>query len=84
VHLGDRRRRDRRLVERRECPIEGTAQVFLDDAPHDRERLRRDLVAAALELVDQLGREQPLPGRHDLPELDVRRTESLERRAQTA
>ena len=44
----------------------------------------RHLVAAALELLDQLVREEALARRHDLAELDVRRAEPLEGAAQPA
>src|SRR5262249_39104349 len=40
--------------------------------------LRRHLVAAPFELLDELRREQALSRRHDLAELDVCRTEPLE------
>jgi hypothetical protein len=56
-------------VEPGERGLEGGAEVGLDHLPHDRERLGLDLVAAELELLDQLGREQPLAGGDDLAEL---------------
>ena len=54
----------------------------LHDRAHVVERLGRHLVAAELELVDQLLREQPLAGGDDLAELDVGRAEVLGRLAQ--
>ncbi len=84
VDLGDRRRGQRRAVEPGEGGLEGGAEVGLDHLPHDRERLGRDLVAAALELLDQLGREEALAGGDDLAELDVGRAERLGGEAQPA
>src|SRR5262249_8082748 len=84
MHVRDRCRRDRRLVEGREGTRDRHAEIFLDDAPHDGERLSRNLVAAALELVDQLGRKQSLARGDDLAELDVGRAEPLERTPEAA
>ena len=75
VDLGDRRRGERRAVERLEHVLEARPEILLDGSPHVVERLGGHLVAALLELVDQLGREQPFAGRDDLAELDVRRPE---------
>ena len=63
------------FVELLEDVVEAAAEVLLDGQAHDVERLGRHLVAALLELVDELGREQPLARRDDLPELDVARSE---------
>ena len=82
VHLGDRRRRDRGLVEPLEQLLERAAEVDLDDRAHVGERLGRHLVAQELELGDQLVGEQALATGDDLAELHVARAEPLERRAQ--
>jgi hypothetical protein len=82
MDLRDRRRGDRRLLQGNEDLRDRPAEVLLDDATDHGERLGRNLVAAALELVDELGRKQPLPRRHDLAELDVRGAEALERAPQ--
>ena len=62
----------------------GRAEVVLDHLAHGVERLGRDLIAALLELGDQLGREQPLAAGDDLAELDVGRAEPLGRAPQPA
>ena len=77
VDLGDRRRRERRAVERLEHVLEARPEILLDGPAHVVERLGGDLVAAFLELVDQLRREQALTRRDDLAELDVGRPEVL-------
>jgi hypothetical protein len=79
VHLGDRRRRQRGLVDPLEHLVQWTPEVLLDRGPHGVERLRLDLVAALLELRDQLIGEQALAGGDDLAELDVARSERLGR-----
>src|SRR5262249_3171935 len=84
VHLRDRRGGDRLLVEPGEGALERRTEIFLDDPPDEPEGLRRDLVAAPLELVDQLGREEALARRHDLAELDVRGAQPLEGATQPA
>ena len=81
VHLRDRGRRDRHLVERREELLERAAEVDLDDGAHVGERLGRHLVAEQLELGDQLVGEQALAAGDDLAELHVARAEALERPA---
>ena len=73
-----------RPVERGEHLLERPSELALDGGPHDVERLGRHLVAAALELLDQLGREQALAGRDDLAELDERRAERLGGQPQAA
>ena len=69
-------------VERLEDVLERPSEVGLDGAAHVVERLGRHLVAAALELLDQLGREEALAGGDDLAELDERRPERLGGQAQ--
>ncbi len=78
VHLGDRGRGDRRLVERLEQLLERTAEVDLHHCPHVGERLGRHLIAQQLELVDQLVGEEALAAGDDLAELHVARTEPFE------
>ena len=56
---------------------EGPAELRLDDGADLVPRLGRDLVAALLELGDQLLGEQALAARDDLAELDVGRPELL-------
>ena len=84
VHLRDRRRRDRRALERREHVVEGAAELELDDAAHVVERLGRHAVAEQLELGDELFGEQALAARDDLAELDVGGPEVPEREPQPA
>src|SRR5262249_26426200 len=84
VHLRDRRGGDRLLLEPGEGALERRPEILLDDPPDEPEGLRRDLRAAALELVDQLGREEAVARRHDLAELDVRRAQPLEGATQPA
>ena len=84
VHLRDRRRRDRLLVEAANTVVERAAEVDLDDGADVVERLGRHPVAQQLELGDQLVGEQPLAARDDLAELHVGRAEVLERLAQPA
>ena len=71
MHLGDRRGRERLLVELGEQLLDRTAELDLDDGTHVVEELRRDLVAEQLELVDELVGEEALDGRDDLAELHV-------------
>jgi len=78
VHLGDRGGGNRRGLERREHVFEPGSEVFFDNASHVVERLRRHLIAAALELFHEFGGEESFAARDDLRELDVRRTESLD------
>ena len=63
VHLGDRGRGDRGLVEPLEQLLEGAAEVDLDHRPDVGEGLRRHLVAEQLELGDQLVGEEALAAR---------------------
>ena len=81
MHLRDRRRRQRLLRQLGEQPLDGSAEVALDDGPDRCERLGRDVVTQQLELADQLLGEQPLTARDDLAELHVARSEPLERAA---
>ena len=82
MDLGDRCRGQGGLVDPLEHVGERTAEVLLDRAAHGVERLGLHLVAALLELADELGREQPLAGGDDLAELDVARPEHFRRLTQ--
>ncbi len=62
----------------------GRAQLGLDHGAHGRPRLGRHLVAALLELADQLLGEEPFAAGDDLAELDVGRAEVLGGDAQAA
>ena len=84
VHLGDRGGGERGGVERGEQVLDPAAEVGLDHRADGVERLGRHLVAAQLELADQLLGEQALAAGDDLAELDVRRTEVLGGVAQPA
>ena len=77
VDLGDRRGGQRRALEALEHGLQRLAELGLDGAAHDVERLGRHLIAAALELLDELGREEALTRRDDLAELDERRAQRL-------
>ena len=77
VDLCDRRRGERLRAEVPEDRLQRLAEVLFDDGAHGGEGLGRHLVPAALELRDELGREDALARRQDLPELDVRRAEAL-------
>ena len=82
VDLGDRRGCQRRAVEPLERRADRPAELLLDHLLDHRPRLGLHLVAAELELVDELGGEETLTRGDDLPELDVRRSEPLGREAQ--
>ena len=82
VHLGDRGGGDRLGGERLEDLAERPSEVGLDGPADVVERLGGHLVAAALELLDQLAGEDALAGGDDLPELDERRTERLDGQTQ--
>ena len=84
VHLRDRRRGEGLGVEPREHLLRAAAEVLLHHPADHRERLRRHLVAAPLELRDELLGEDPLAGADDLPELDVGGSEALGGEAQPA
>ena len=75
MYLGDRRRRQRGLVDPLEHLVQRTPEILLDRRPHRLERFGLHLVAALLELRDQLAGEQPFAGGDDLAELDVARSE---------
>jgi hypothetical protein len=84
VHLRDGRGGERLAVELGEGVLERPAQLFLEHGADDLVRFGRHAVAALLELVDELVREDALAGGDDLSELDVGRAERLGRFAQPA
>ena len=83
VHLGDRGRRHGHGLEHAEHVFERSPEVGLDDEADGVEGLGPDLIAQQPELADELLGEDPLPGRDDLPELDVGRTQAFEGVAET-
>ena len=83
VHLGDRGRGQRRAIEDGEDALERHAEVFLDHLADRIERFGGHLVAALLELLDELRREQPFAAGDDLAKLDVRRAEPFGGAAQS-
>ena len=82
VHLSDRRRRERREVELEECAIHAQIELRLDDVAHLLERDRRRVILEAAELGDDVRRDDVGTRREELPELDERRPELVEHRAQ--
>ncbi len=79
VDLGDGGGGQRRALDRGEGRGDGAAQLLDEHPLDDRPRLGRDLVAAPLELGDELGREDPVPRGDDLAQLDVGRAQLLGR-----
>ena len=84
VHLGDGGRGQRGVLDGGEHRLERPAQLLGEHPLDDRPRLGRDLVAAPLELGDQLGREDAVARGDDLAQLDVGRAEPLGRHPQPA
>src|SRR5262249_13193034 len=78
VYLRDRSRGQALHVEARETLGERAAEIRFDDAADGVERFRRNLIAARLELVNQLFRKQAAAGRDGRAEVDVGRPEPLE------
>lgn len=81
MDLGDRSRRDGLWVDPREHVAR---EVFFDGALDLGERHRRHLIDEAAELLDVDVREQVGPRGEELPELDVRRAELLQRKPKLA
>lgn len=75
MDLGDGRGGQRRVVDPGEHRTETGAEFLFDHLLDGRPWLGADLIAAALELGDQLGGKQAITGGNDLPELDVGRSE---------
>ena len=69
VHLRERCRGQRRLVDLREYGVERAAELVLDPTPHLVERTRRDGVVEAAEAADERRREHVGARADDLAEL---------------
>ena len=82
VHLGDRRRRQRHVVEFGQHHAQRLAVGGLDQPARLLARKRRHLVLQAHQLVGNVRRQQVAPGGQDLPELDEDRPELFKRLAQ--
>jgi len=76
VHLSDRRRGDRRVVELREELGNRKAEILLDHLLDVLDRKRANVVLQAPQLRDDVGREHVGPRREQLAELDERRASS--------
>ena len=81
VHLGDRGRRERRLVEALEDLGDRPAVGALDDRARLGARERRHAVLQLRELVGDVLGQQVAPGRERLAELDEDRPQPLQREA---
>ena len=84
VYLRDRRRGHRDLLNRGEHLADRAPELLGQDPLDHRPGLGRHLVAAPLELGDELGREDALARGHDLAQLDVGRPQPLGRHPQPA
>ena len=82
VHLADRGRGDRRLLEAQERALEGEPEIDLHDLLDLLEGNRRDVVLELAQLDDDVRRHEVRAGRQQLPELDERRPELVEHLAQ--
>ncbi len=82
VHLADRGRRERLLLEVEEELLDRETEVLLDDRPDLCERERMDVVLQRLQLEDDVGRHHVRPRREKLPELDEGRPELVEHLAE--
>ena len=82
VHLADRRRRHRRLLERREQLLDRQLELLAHDPLDLRERERRDVVLEGAQLGDDVRRDDVRPRREQLAELHERRPELVEHLAQ--
>jgi hypothetical protein len=83
MHLGDGGGGERGALDRGEGGGKRATELLGQDLLDDRPRFGRDLVAAPLELGDQLGREDAVTRRDDLTQLDVGRAEPLGHHPQT-
>ncbi len=84
VDLSDGRRGERRVVERGEELVGVLAELLADDLADRGDGQRRDRVLKLLHLEHDLRREEVGTHRHELAELDERRTEFLESDPQLA
>ena len=82
VHLSDRRRRDRRLLELEEEPLDLEPELGLDHGAGLCERERTNVVLELPQLCDDVGRNDVGARRQQLPELDERRPELVEHLAE--
>ena len=82
VHLADRRRRHRFLLERGEELLDGELELLADHALDLGEGERRDVVLEGAQLDDDVRRHDVGTRREQLPELDERRPELVEHLAQ--
>ena len=82
VHLADRGRRDRNLVELEERLLDGEPELLLDHLAHLLERERRDVVLELPQLDDDVRRDDVRPRREELPELHEGRAELVEHLAE--
>ncbi len=82
VHLADRGRRDRPLLELDEELLELEPELALDDLAHRGERHGPHVVLEPAQLGDDVRRHDVGAGREQLPELDERRAELVEQLAQ--
>ena len=78
VHLADRRRGERLLVELDECPFQGQTELGFDGSAGLLERKRSDLVLQPAELDHDVGRDDVGSGRQQLAELDKGGAELVE------
>jgi hypothetical protein len=78
VHLADRRRGDRTLLELQEELVERQLELALDRPLDVLERERTDVVLEGAQLGDDVRRDDVRPGREQLAELDERRSELVE------
>ena len=82
VHLADRRRGERHLVELGEQPLDRLAELLADRPLDIGERERPHVVLKAAQLGDDVRRHDVGPRREQLAELDERRAELVEHLAQ--
>ncbi len=78
MHLADRGRGDGLLVELGEDLFDTQPELGLDDPPDVGERLGPGTVLELAQLLDDVGRNDVRPRRHQLPELDERGPELVE------
>src|SRR5207253_1896705 len=82
MHLSDRGRRDRLLVELREELRDREAEILFDHLLDVRDRKRADVVLQPSQLGDDVGRQDVGPRREQLAELDEGRAELVEHLAE--
>jgi hypothetical protein len=82
VHLPDRRRGDRLLLELLEDLLDREVELLLDDPADARERLGPGVVLKAAQLVQDVRRHDVGPGGQQLAELDEGRAQLVQHLAQ--